>query len=373
MKIIFICGSLEPGKDGVGDYTRRLCKELVKKGISVGILSYNDKYSQNRIEECEEYGDCKISYLRLPYTWKNKKRNNEAKKWIEFYGPEWLSLQFVPYSFNNKGLPFGLGSQLKKNGGDRKWHIMFHELWLGMEVGATFKHTLVGEIQKYIIKKIIKTLKPIAINTQTLLYKKQIKKIGVNSKLLPLFSNIPYFEPNFIKDEKARNLLDIELILFGSIHPNAPVEEFANEVANYYQDIRNINLKLTLVGRSGNEKQNWIKIFKEKGFIIKDLGEQNEENITKALQKATIGITTTPIYLVEKSGTVITMRQNNLPIISVSKKWRSKNNIIIKNPEDVLEYQIGNFKKFTNLKLNQSKKNDIDIVTNLFLESLHYY
>jgi hypothetical protein len=24
IKILFICGSLEPGKDGVGDYTRRL-------------------------------------------------------------------------------------------------------------------------------------------------------------------------------------------------------------------------------------------------------------------------------------------------------------------------------------------------------------
>ena len=33
MKIVFICGCLEPGKDGVGDYTRRLSAELIDHGV----------------------------------------------------------------------------------------------------------------------------------------------------------------------------------------------------------------------------------------------------------------------------------------------------------------------------------------------------
>ena len=30
MNLLFICGSLEPGKDGVGDYIRRLSSELLQ-------------------------------------------------------------------------------------------------------------------------------------------------------------------------------------------------------------------------------------------------------------------------------------------------------------------------------------------------------
>mgnify|MGYP003474349261 CR=1 FL=1 len=45
MKILFICGSLEPGKDGVGDYTRRFCGELLKMNYEVQILSINDLHS----------------------------------------------------------------------------------------------------------------------------------------------------------------------------------------------------------------------------------------------------------------------------------------------------------------------------------------
>ena len=50
MKIMFICGSLEPGKDGVGDYTRRLCAHLKKHHIEVGILAYNDKFINSELE-----------------------------------------------------------------------------------------------------------------------------------------------------------------------------------------------------------------------------------------------------------------------------------------------------------------------------------
>ena len=32
MKITFICGSLNPGQDGVGDYTRRLAAQLALDG-----------------------------------------------------------------------------------------------------------------------------------------------------------------------------------------------------------------------------------------------------------------------------------------------------------------------------------------------------
>jgi hypothetical protein len=35
MRIVFLCFSLEPGRDGVGDYTRALAGELIRPGHEV--------------------------------------------------------------------------------------------------------------------------------------------------------------------------------------------------------------------------------------------------------------------------------------------------------------------------------------------------
>ena len=45
MNILFICGSAEPGKDGVGDYTRRLCGELLRTGHRTRILALCDNHA----------------------------------------------------------------------------------------------------------------------------------------------------------------------------------------------------------------------------------------------------------------------------------------------------------------------------------------
>src|SRR5690606_24463810 len=112
MKIIFICGCLEPGKDGVGDYTRRLAGELIRQDIPVGIISYNDMFVEDEILEHQVSENTPIPCLRIPKAWSRRKRSDHAKIWVKHNNPEWLSLQFVIYSFNDKGLPFGLGSQL---------------------------------------------------------------------------------------------------------------------------------------------------------------------------------------------------------------------------------------------------------------------
>lgn len=43
MKFLFICGSLEPGKNGVGDYTRRLAGECIRMGHDAMILALDER------------------------------------------------------------------------------------------------------------------------------------------------------------------------------------------------------------------------------------------------------------------------------------------------------------------------------------------
>jgi hypothetical protein len=51
MKILFLTGSLEPGKDGVGDYTRLLANECGERGHEVFLLGLNDPWAGGPLRE----------------------------------------------------------------------------------------------------------------------------------------------------------------------------------------------------------------------------------------------------------------------------------------------------------------------------------
>src|SRR5690606_237249 len=85
-----------------------------------------------------------IPTLRLPLHLTKLERCNRAKNWIDSNNPEWLSLQFVPYSFSKRGVPFSIHKQLLHIGGERKWHMMVHELWIGMDTESSKKEILIG-------------------------------------------------------------------------------------------------------------------------------------------------------------------------------------------------------------------------------------
>ncbi|HMC86673.1 MAG TPA: hypothetical protein VKI61_14195, partial [Chitinophagaceae bacterium] len=186
MKIIFVCGSLEHGRDGVGDYTERLASELTLQGHKVGLLSLNDQYLKQEIESTKQFDGCLSPIkLRLPSILPTKKRFKKAKAWINDFNPDWISLQFVIFSFHPKGLPFGLSKRLLNLGKEKRWHIMFHELWLGMDLNATKKNKLWGWLQMKIIRKVLADIKPLLIHTQSRLYQAQLAKLGFDSGYLP--------------------------------------------------------------------------------------------------------------------------------------------------------------------------------------------
>ena len=54
MKIAFICGSIEPGRDGVGDYTRRLAIELIKNSYEVAVIALHETIIDERISVNEK-------------------------------------------------------------------------------------------------------------------------------------------------------------------------------------------------------------------------------------------------------------------------------------------------------------------------------
>jgi len=349
MKIVFICGSLEPGRDGVGDYTRILAADLIRLGHKVSVIALNDRHISHAINGFQESGSFQIPVLRLNFELDVRQRFMKAGLWIDNFDPDWLSLQFVPFSFHPKGLPVGMGKALRKIGKNRNWHIMFHELWVGMHIGASKKEVLWGRIQRQLILLLIKKLRPYQIHTQSGLYKAQITAMGFDATLLPLFSNIPVSKnSNACLEKKGGALLKgnkISLALFGGVHKGAPVTQFAKEVKAFSQKFE-IPVSLLIVGRGGNEQKHWEEIWKELNLEVVVMGELSAEEISKTLSRASYGITTTVFGKVEKSGSVAAMTEHGLKVICVAADWQPRGMPVLMKVPGVIEYKAGELDAF---------------------------
>lgn len=370
MKVVFICSSLEPGHDGVGDYTRLLAGEIIKQGNSAAILSVNDKYIDVITTGTQEANGIQVPVMRIPVGVPNSKWLVEVKTWLNDLNPEWLSLQFVPFGFHPKGLPFNLSKQLLFLGGDRKWHIMFHELWVGIAQEESKKLFYWGLLQRAIIKSLLSKLKPSVIHTQTLLYQKLLEKLGFKAQLLPLFGNIPVTDKQIDKNDEN----EISFVVFGLIHSGAPINSFAREAAEYSRN-KNIKITLTFIGRCGPEQERWAKIWKSEGLELNIMGEQSAEQISAVLSNASMGISATALAVIEKSGTFAAMRDHKLPVISLSKPWNPIGISGLKVPDGIVEYSIGNFESCinANFKLNPISltKTATELVNSLSKATIH--
>lgn len=366
MRIIFLCSSLEPGKDGVGDFTRKLASELILQGSICNIVALMDKFVSEETEEWQMFINVSIQVLRLPF--KNGYKNNctITKNWLGIKEPDWISIQYVPFGFQNKGLPLFLGRCFKKLTQDIRVHIMFHELWVGMNQESSFKLKTWGYLQKKIIYNFIINIKPSIISTQSQLYRYQLYLLGFRANLLPLFSNIPFIKnTNSLKKSNV-----IRFVVFGNIHYGSPVGAFVKDLKDYLLKTKQ-NAEINFVGKCGNELDIWKKNFNEFEIVTKDWGIQDVVTISNIMQAANFGIVATPYILIEKSGSYAAMLEHQLPVIILSRQWSVKGYAKNALQYGTYEYQQSNkldqfLNDFKDIKITRANYN----VANTFLASL---
>lgn len=365
MKIIFICSSLETGKDGVGDYTRRLAGELIRQGHDASIIALHDKHIESIEKGTQIDQDTVIPVLRLPacITW--KKRVKGAKKYIEHVDPEWLSLQYVPFGFHNKGLPFFLGKRLAKIGKERMWHIMFHELWVGMNHNPLLKLKIWGYMQKKIVISLCKSLCPKVTHTHSALYRRELSTI-TSTVILPLFSNISCKQHISIN----RNKEFFNALIFGGIHYGAPIEKFVIDFKKYTSSI-NRRGKLIFIGNNGNELRKWIEVCKFKEVETEVYGQLSSNKISQILCQADLGVSTTPFWLNEKSGVVAAYKEHQLKTLCVAREWVPSNPENLPKPLYVIEYEVGKLEDIIDKDIEPYRYN-LSVAARQFLNNLTF-
>ncbi|OJW75074.1 hypothetical protein [Spirosoma sp. 48-14] len=361
--IIFICSSLEPGRDGVGDYTRYLSYELVNHGYKIAIIALHDRYvfEDNESSVQTENGKT-LRLLRLSIDTPISEKLKKASQFINTHKPDLLSLQFVPFGFHPKGLPFWLNKFLKKLSSDIQWHFMFHELWVGMAEKSSVKLIFWGYIQRLLIINLVKSLRPFIINTQSHTYQQYLKKYNINSEILPLITNIPPTHyTTSLKENPVKKAFDTKtfnFVVFGSIHPYSLIEQLAIEVANKVKQ-EFWSVTLTILGRQSNESKNWIAVWKRNGLNVNYLGEQSAEEISKILSQSTIGLSSTAFAVIEKSGSVAAMLAHGLPVLCIASEWKPRGIIPLENHPGILAYKNSNLETVLQL----AEKTSIPIIT----------
>jgi hypothetical protein len=323
MRIAFITGSLEPGRDGVGDNIRRLAGELIRQGHPSIILGLNDPQVSEARFDSQEMEGTSVSALRLPSVMPWSDRVSFSRKWLDGFNPDWVSLQFVPFSFQPKGLPFGLPRHLKSIIGSRPLHWMFHELWVLWSFPLPLRKRVLGQCQKLWLRSCLRKLKPQAIATQLPLYQAELNKIGVAAEVVPLHGNIPVFPKHeadkWLADRcgSLKNLKRVKAGFFGNILSTLDPSLLAAWTAEL--NVAGNELLLLSAGKIGGEGEKlWDSLqqkLKASATFFK-LGELDEHEASLYFSAMDYGLTSYPPELMGKSGSVAAMREHGLPVIS---------------------------------------------------------
>lgn len=312
MKVCFVCSCFEPGKHGIGDYVNRLSFELNYHGHKTVVLALNDTYISNSYEGMQQANDINFKILRLSASLSYKLKLRQAKEWIDIQNPDWVSFQFCLFSFNSKGLPFELCSLLKKVGEGRRWHIMFHELWIGIDKGNILKSFIVSRLQKLLVKRILKFLNPEIIHTHLPVYQLELRKLGYHVDELPLFSNI---EINCnTESDNQYNVFRIGFFSQAGVS-NAVI----NHLKRFFEQAlsHNLDVEVWLIG-GDDTKMNLVgnKIKELSGFenIVYSTGFVKPEKVSGILRSCTVGITPVPRHSLGKSGSVAAFLTHGVPV-----------------------------------------------------------
>ncbi|MEO7931727.1 MAG: glycosyltransferase [Chthoniobacterales bacterium] len=315
MKLAILCGSLEPGKDGVGDYSRQLANYCREEGHSVLLVSLNDSWV-----ELDNIG---TQEMRLSSSQSWTQRSTTLEKALTAFQPDWVSLQFVPYAYQKRGFCQEMAAALGTFAKKFRWHLMFHELWLGLNPGDSLKYKILGWWQRRGVLQLVRSLSPALVHTHATAYANFLQSNGIAATRLPLFSNIDIeLAPDFPKfyellARRECNLTPLNrehtfvAIFFGSLHPEWTPDGLMEKLAGK----KLLFLSMGRLGHTGTQIWNDFadKYATRAQFL--NLGELSASEISTALQFADAGVAASPWNLIEKSGSVAAMIEHGLPVL----------------------------------------------------------
>lgn len=337
MKLVFLCTSLAPGRDGVGDYVRQLAAACAQLGHVCLLVALHDRNLSPTAALLQRANEVRFS---AGLSW--KRRAAMLASLLRDFDPHWISWQLVPFGFHPKGImPVGAFALAEAARGRRN-HVLLHELWVGIARDDRLKLRLLGAMQRRRLLAFLNRLGPSALHTTNQAYRFALAHEGWPADVLPLFGNMPvvtvkpYRAAAELTDLVGRNLPPPPRwtgVIFGTIHPQwkpEPTLAWLRQAAT----AAHRPIGLVALGRAGAHGERWLAsaVNRHGAIPIVAGGPQTPERISCLLQAADFGIATHPWALIGKSGTAATLLEHGLPVLVPRDDWRSRH-----GPNDTLE------------------------------------
>jgi hypothetical protein len=353
MRIAFINSSLEPGRDGMGDYTLSLAAALRGLGHEVLGVGMSDRWipRERGVETAANAAGVELERLSVEIPLAG--RVARAAERLRAFRPDWVSFQMSCYAHNKKGLLFTLNRLLPPLvAACENWQVMFQELWIAFHHGARWKHRLVGALQRASIRRCIATLRPRLLQTSTPLFRAMLKTIGLDASVLPLAGSIPVdAEPGtdwflellgeagrpLVADDRARHLAGG---FFGAIYPGWEPEPF-------FSSLRKVAAKtgqritILAAGRMGGAGEAiWGRLVTAyPDFHLQKLGELSVARVSHFLRNLDFGIAATPWLAIGKSSATAAMLDHGLPVMVTRNDSQPRARLEIEPPANPLLIQ----------------------------------
>lgn len=306
-----------------------------------------------------------VQVWRWPHSASWSARELALSELIRQERPDVVSVQFVPYSFHPKGLPFGFVWMIRRvaNAVNVKWQAMFHELWVGEESGAKPAHRVLRLIQIRLIKDFLQGVQPNAVWTSNDFYQYLLHSIGHPALLVPLFSNFRF--PQFVRNgSSARSQ---RIAIFGSLESNELGIQLLDAVTHAFGS-RDIELRLI-----GNVGENWLRVVESVGLNSTESGFIGDAScLFDEFQRCSIGLAGSNIFRIGKSGSVRAMLEARLPIVVGDAGWHPRRFSCIptKLPDGCIGYD--DFRNGSRPEFQRAADNNLSLAVKMLCSASSY-
>ncbi len=268
-----------------------------------------------------------LPVLHIPRSLGWEQRCAALRAYLDEQQPRHVIFRFIPYSLNPKGIVRAAARWLPRVLSGRSLLWLMDEIWLGS--GPTsFKHRLVGLIQRACILRLVRGVKPKRIYTNNRFNTRALRHEGVDAETLRLFGNIPlvggdrgvWLQAEFVKAGVPITATNrgqwLVLGNFGLFHSDWQPDAFLSTLRDLSKQLGK-SVCFVGIGSLGSYANHWQAVAKTWGgdFTFLHLGRRSDVEVSLFLQSVDFGITTNPYYLVGKSGTCMAMLDHGLPII----------------------------------------------------------
>jgi hypothetical protein len=328
MRFLFITSSLEPGIDGVGDYSCVLAENLMRDGHDCAILALHDWHMPNGVTVLENSGETTARSLRLCRGMSWMQRRSHASRFIGNFAPDWIGIQFVPHGWHPRGLSMRAVYEMARLVKGFNNFVMLHELAEGLHVGAPIKRRIMGLLQRYLVtSRLLNTVAPRHIFTSNQAYLGIIRSWGFRCELLPLPSNIrrvDQADSEWFWDRlraAGASYARSELLLvgtFASIDKKTIPDSLIHDLIGYAQQ-HGKQLIMLSAGRMSPAGEQFLAALAQRfsGLALwVALGKLDPVRVSSYLQQLDLGIANTPLAVIGKSGSAAAMLEHGVPVVT---------------------------------------------------------